>query len=168
MDNTPTTTTAEEAMVVENETAGGVEVTAEQLMNNLNNAEADAPEAEEQEAEQTEQTEEAANPYAEGLQTLYDDGWEQDSIAALITDPQALRDMRDGKTVRQAAFAFMRRMQAASAKPAAKKSVPTFRTAATAGAKDTNKIDDMSSTEFAEFSKRAKEALMQGKLVTFK
>jgi hypothetical protein len=158
------TVSSEEAMVVENQPDTNAEVPAEQLMQGTETGEATEQQTEEQPAEQEQQ---AGNAYAEGLQTLYDDGWTHESINALITDPQALRDMRDGRTVRQAAFAFMQR-QSASAKPAAKKGVPTFRTAATSGAKDVNKIEEMSSAEFAEFSKRAKEALMSGKLVTFK
>lgn len=158
---------AEEAMTVEDQQEGGIEIAAEQLMQNIAGA---AEETAQEEPEQTEEqpTQEAeGNPYAEGLQTLYDDGWTEEDIAALITDPNALREMRDGKTVRQAAFAFLRRSHAAE-KPAAKKGVPTFRTAATSGAKETNKIAEMSSEEFAEFSRRAKDALMQGKSVTFK
>lgn len=164
------TVAAEEAMTVENQQESGVEVAAEQLMQNIAGAEEPAQEEEQEtqptEEEQTEETTDS-NPYAAGLQTLFEDGWTQENIAALITDPTALKEMRDGKTVRQAAFAFLQRSHAAE-KPAAKKSVPTFRSAATSGAKETNKIDSMTSEEFAEFSRRAKEAMMDGKLVSFK
>jgi len=164
------TVAAEEAMTIENQQDSGVEVAAEQLMQNIAGAEETPAQEEEQETQPTEeQTGEQAeaNPYAAGLQTLYEDGWTQENIAALITDPTALKEMRDGKTVRQAAFAFLQRSHAAE-KPAAKKSVPTFRSAATSGAKETNKIESMTSTEFAEFSRKAKEAMMEGKLVSFK
>ena len=163
------TVAAEEAMTVESQQDSGVEVAAEQLMQNIAGAEEpaqeEAQETQQAEEEQTEETE--ANPYAAGLQTLFEDGWTQENIAALITDPTALKEMRDGKTVRQAAFAFLQRSHAAE-KPAAKKSVPTFRSAATSGAKETNKIDSMTSAEFAEFSRKAREAMMEGKLVSFK
>ena len=161
------TVAAEEAMTVEEQQDTGAEVAAETLMQNLSeNTDAHAAEEPQAEEQQTEQ-EAQGNPYAEGLQTLYDDGWTQESITALITDPQALRDIQGGKSVRQAAFAFMQRGMAA-AKPAAKKSVPTFRTPATAGAKETNRIAEMSKEEFAEFSRKAKDALMEGKLVSFR
>lgn len=142
------------------------EIAAQTLMDNLNNL--DEPEAEPQnEPEAQEQQDEDGdeNPYASGLQTLYEDGWTEENIAALISDPTSLRDIQGGKTVRQAAFAFMhRQMQGTQSKPA-KKSVPTFRNPATSGAKAPNKIEAMSDEEFARFSDRMYEEAMAGKRI---
>ena len=123
-------------------------------------AEAESPDTVQEQEEQG-----ADNPYASGLQTLYEDGWTEENIAALISDPTALREIQGGKTVRQAAFAFMhRQMQGAQTKPA-KKSVPTFRNPATAGAKTPNRIEAMSDEEFARFSDRMYEEAMSGKRI---
>lgn len=153
--------TMQEAAVIE-EPQPAEEIAAQTLMENLNNLgeeQQEEPEAQEQE----EQGED--NPYASGLQTLYEDGWTEENVAALISDPTALREIQGGKTVRQAAFAFMhRQMQGAQTKPT-KKSVPTFRNPATAGAKTPNRIETMSDEEFARFSDRMYEEAMSGKRI---
>ena len=158
---------ANEAMTVETPEATSAEVSAAELMENLAKPEeAPAPETE-AEQEQPEEKQEETNPYAAGIQTLYDDGWTQEDVAALISDPQALRDMRDGKTVRQAAFAFMRRGKAESKPAPAKKSVPTVRTTSTSGTSKANRLAEMSDEEFAALSQKARAAALEGKKVTF-
>ena len=154
----------QDAAVIE-EPQPAEDVAAQTLMDNPNNLgeQGETQPDEPEEPGQEEQGEE--NPYASGLQTLYEDGWTQENIAALISDPTALRDIQGGKTVRQAAFAFMhRQMQGAQTKPP-KKSVPTFRNPATSGAKVPNKIEAMSDEEFARFSDRMYEEAMAGKRI---
>ena len=152
-----------EAMTVEAPEENSAEVSAETLMENLAKPD-DAPE---ESAEQSEEQQEQSNPYAAGIQSLYDDGWEQGDVAALIADPQALRDIKGGKTVRQAAFAFMRRQNAAAKPAQSKKGVPTVRTTATTGTNKASRLAEMSDEEFAELSQKARAAMMEGKKVTF-
>lgn len=99
------------------------------------------------------------------VQTLIDDGWTAEELQAFVADDEAQADMANGKSVRQAARAFEKR-QVAPAKTK-KQSVPTFRNPATSGAKSHNLIADMSDADFAAFSDRAYQALMEGKKVTF-
>lgn len=154
----------QDAAVIE-EPQSAEEVAAHTLMENLNNI-GEQEENQQEEAQEPEQEEaHEDNPYTSGIQTLYEDGWSEENIAALITDPTALRDIQGGKTVRQAAFAFMhRQMQGASTKNT-KKSVPTLKNPATSGAKVPNKIETMSDEEFARFSDRMYEEAMSGKRI---
>ena len=100
------------------------------------------------------------------VQSLIDDGWTAEELRAFVADETAQADMANGKSVRQAARAFEKRQY--SAPPSTKKSsVPTFRNAATSSVKRGNLIAEMSDEEFARFSERAYEALMDGKKVTF-
>lgn len=96
---------------------------------------------------------------------LMEDGWTAEELSAFAADETAQADMADGKTVRQAAKAFMMRQNAPQT--VKRRGVPTFRAAATSGAKPGNLIDDMSDKDFAKFSDRAYQALMEGKKVTF-
>lgn len=149
-----------EVMGIETPVQNDTTVSAQELMENIEKPNEDeAPQGKDQDAD--------ANPYAADLQTLYDDGWTQEDMAAFIVDPQALREIRDGKTVRQAAFAFMRRQSAVDKAHPAKKGVPTVRATATAGASRASRIAEMSDEEFAELSQKARAALMEGKKVTF-
>lgn len=100
------------------------------------------------------------------VQGLLDDGWTADELRAFAADEAAQADMAAGRTVRQAAKAFMGRQSAAQTTQR-RHSVPTFRTAATSGAKQGNLIDDMSDDEFARFSERAYQAAMSGRKVSF-
>jgi hypothetical protein len=99
------------------------------------------------------------------VQGLIDDGWSADELRAFAADETAQADMANGKTVRQAATAFMKRQTAPQT--ARRRGVPTFRSAATTGAKQGNLIDDMSDADFARLSDRAYQAAMGGKKVSF-
>ena len=100
------------------------------------------------------------------VQSLIDDGWTPEELNAFAQDETAQQDMANGMSVRQAARAFDKRQHAAP--KARKRGVPTFRTpAAGHGTKNGNLIEDMSDEDFARFSDRAYEALMEGKRVTF-
>jgi len=99
------------------------------------------------------------------VQGLLDDGWTPDELREFAADETAQAEMANGKSVRQAATAFMKRQTAPQT--AKRRGVPTFRSAATSGAKQGNLIDDMSDAEFARFADRAYQAAMNGKKVSF-
>lgn len=152
------------------------EVSAEELFENLTREVEPEPEPE---PEPEEQPEEAPAPEPElseeemrkqaitnGIQMLFEDGWTPEELTAFSNDKTVRADIAAGKDVVRAAMAYERR-QRNSAKPAAKKSVPTLRASATSGAKDMSAIDEMTDAQFDEFSKRAKEAMLAGKLVSF-
>ena len=178
----------------ENEIAAGVvmheedpqqasaEVSAQTLMDAVSGV-ADEPEPEQENAqESTQESTQEENPeaaqvraYTEGISGLYDSGWTREEVAALIADAAALRDIKGGKTIAQAAHAYMRRqMQAASAEkpaertePAHRRSVPTMKKAGGAARSAGSRIDELSSEEFARLRKRAEKAMLEGKLVSF-
>ena len=99
------------------------------------------------------------------VQGLIDDGWTADELHAFVADETAQAEMAEGRTVRQAAKAYMMRQSAPQT--ARRRGVPTFRSAATGGTKQGNLIDDMSDAEFARLSDRAYQAAMNGKKVSF-
>jgi hypothetical protein len=157
------TVAAEEPAIIEEEQATH-EIDAESIMNQLTSDE--PPAQEEQEEEEPEQEDEDPGAAIKsGIIALFEDGWTQEELEAFSNDPQARADIKAGKDVIRAAMAYTRRAKAA-AKPA-KKGVPTFRNAATAGAKETNKIETMSDEEFARFSDRMYEEAMSGKRIRF-
>lgn len=160
---------AAEAMTVENPQENAAEVTAGQLMEGLSSAEQQEEEPAQEQEEQQSPEDAARSAYVSGIQALYDAGWPQEEVAALIADPTALREIRDGKTVGQAAYGFMKRQQGAQqqTKPATKKSVPTVKNASAAAKKSGSRIREMSKADFQELSKRAYQAMMDGKDVSF-
>ena len=161
------TSAAESELIIEDAPAPE-EVNAEEIFEALTSEEPQAQEEPEQEEAQ-EEPEEAADPadaIKSGIMELYEDGWTKEELQAFSSDAQARKDIAAGKDVIRAAMSYMRRSKTTS-KPAAKKSVPTFRNAATAGAKEYNRVETMSDEEFARFSDRMYEAAMSGKRVSF-
>lgn len=153
---------AENAAIIEDAPAPE-EANADEIFEALTSD--DPPAQEEQEEEEPEQEEEDPNAAIKnGIIALFEDGWTQEELEAFSNDPQARADIKAGKDVIRAAMAYTRRSKAA-VKPAAKKSVPTFRNAATAGAKEQNRIEAMSDEEFARFSDRMYEEAMSGKRI---
>lgn len=159
-------------MVIEEPAIEQAEVNAEELFNNLTQEpEPEAPAEEETPEEEPELSPEEAHKKAitDGIQTLWEDGWTGDELTEFSRDKQVREDIASGKTVRQAATAYMRRMRTAQAqKPVAKRGVPTVQTHATSGAPTVNRVAEMSDKEFAEFSERAIRAAKDGKRVTIK
>lgn len=149
------------------------DITAEELLGTLTApASEEQPEEEPVQPEEEEQEEELTPEEARtaaitsGLQALIDTGWSKEELGAFVADAAVKQDIADGKSVEQATIAYLRRaMHAQSAKPAGKKSVPTFRNAATAGAKEHNRIETMTDEEFARFSDRMYEEAMGGKRI---
>ena len=171
------TVAAGDGMRVEETQEQQAEVSAQALMDAVASAK-DAPEEAEQadgEAQEEEQeSPEAAQrrAYTEGLTALSDMGWTQEELSGLIADAAALRDLKDGKTVLQAAHAYMKRQigghgEAPAKKSAPKKSVPTVRSASGTAKKTGSRIAEMSREEFRELSERAERAMLEGKNVSF-
>lgn len=107
------------------------------------------------------------NELVKGIQSLIEDGWTREMLADFVADETVREQVNEeGVSVRKAAFAYLSR-QREQQKPAAKKSVPTMRSATTTGTPDNNKIEDMTDAEFEEFSRRAREAAMSGRKVKF-
>lgn len=174
--------TAGDVMHEEEPQQASAEVNAQTLMGAVSGV-ADEPEPAQENAQQhaqenaqEESPEDAqVRAYTEGISGLYDAGWTQEEVAELIADAAALRDISGGKTIAQAAHAYMRRqMQAASGeKPAEKqdamhrRSVPTMKQASGAARSAGSRIDELSREEFARLRKRAEQAMLEGKLVSF-
>lgn len=148
------------------------EVNAEELYGNLTqDPEPEAPAEEAVQEEEPELSPEEAQKKAitDGIQTLFEDGWTGEELTEFSRDKQVREDIAGGKTVRQAATAYMRRMRTAQTqKPVTKRAVPTVQTHATSGAPSVNRVAEMSDKEFAEFSERAIRAAKDGKRVTIK
>lgn len=102
-----------------------------------------------------------------GIQSLIEDGWTRDMLDAFVRDETVREQVgEEGVSVRKAAFAYLSR-QGGQQKPAAKKGVPTMRTATTKAPPDANRIEEMTDAEFEEFSRRAEEAARNGRKVRF-
>jgi hypothetical protein len=100
------------------------------------------------------------------LNTLIEDGWTAEELEAFSQDAQVREDIqKNGKTVRQAARAYERRLRAAEkaeTKPA-KHGVPTTRTASNTGAGGRNQIAEMSDKEFDAYYRQVMEDSLSGK-----
>lgn len=164
MDNHENTVAAEDVMNAQETEEQRAEVSAAELMQGDGAQEKQAEGAQEDKAQPAQ--DDQVRAYTEGITNLYDMGWTQEEVAALIADPEALRDIRDGKTVGQAAHAFMKR-QSASQKPAPRRSVPTVKTASGTSRGGGSRIKEMSKEDFRKLSERAERAMLDGKNVSF-
>lgn len=166
MENENTTPAAESGMTVTEPEVAMEEINIDDLAQSLTQ---DPPTTETEEAPAPTEEEARMAAYRDGIQSLYEDGWTPEELTELSRDAGVHEDLKNGKTVRQAARAYMRRQaEAAPAKPAAKKSVPTVRAASGAANKQHSSfIEEMTSAQFREFSRKAQEAMMSGKNVSF-
>ena len=164
MDNHESTVAAEDVMNAQETGEQRAEVSAAELMQGDGAQEKQAEGAQEDKAQPAQ--DDQVRAYTEGITNLYDMGWTQEEVAELIADPEALRDIRDGKTVGQAAHAFMKR-QSAAQKPAPRRSVPTVKTAGGAARNGGSRIKEMSKEDFRKLSERAERAMLDGKNVSF-
>lgn len=164
MENIENTVAAENPATIE-DAPQQEEFSAEAIMNNLaaepQQEEAPAQEETQQEEPAAEQTRE--NEIENGVKALFEDGWTAEELTAFSQDDTVRREIQAGKDVMRVANAYLRRANAPKAQ--ARKGVPTFRSAATSGAKTTNRIEDMSDEEFARFSDRMYEEAMSGKRI---
>ena len=166
MDNHENTVAAGGGMSVEETQVQNEEVKASELMQDggAQGGEAQEEKAQEEKAQTSQDGQVKA--YTEGIAGLYDMGWTQEEVAALIADPDALRDILGGKTVGQAAHAYMKR-QSAAQKPAPRRSVPTVKNASGAPKGSGSRIMNMSKEDFRKLSERAERAMLDGKNVSF-
>lgn len=159
-----------DAMVIEDANQEQPAVTAQELAENLTTEVPAEPPKEEPKAEQT--PEEARNAAIRaGLNSLTEEGVTSEELLAFSQDEIARKDVQAGKDVVRAFMAYTRRQASAvkeAPEAAQKKSVPTVKTQSTAEPAARGGIKDMSSKDFAELSKRAREAAMMGRKVTFK
>ena len=164
MDNHENTVAAEDVMNAQETEEQSAEVSASELMQDSGDQGKQAEGEHEDKAQPAQ--DDQVRTYTEGITNLYDMGWTQEEVAALIADPEALRDIRDGKTVGQAAHAFMKRQNSAQ-KPAPRRSVPTVKTAAGTPKGGGSRIKEMSKEDFRKLSERAERAMLDGKNVSF-
>ena len=103
-----------------------------------------------------------------GLNSLIDDGWTMEELRAFSSDEQVKQDVNSGMSIRKAATAYLQREAAPKeAAPGKRRSVPTAKTAGAGNVPEENKIENMTDAEFARFSDRAQEMMMEGKRVRF-
>ena len=130
--------------------------------------------APDQNEQQDEQQDEQLSPeearkaaLSDGLNTLFEDGWTAEELEEFSKDAQVREDIqKNGKTVRQAARAYERRLRAtgnADAKSAGKRGVPTVKSASGDGPGGLDKIAEMSDKEFEAFYKQAMADSLAGK-----
>lgn len=165
---------AAEVMAVEEGQETQQEVSIDGLMENLDNPPAEEPAAqaeEEHEEEETQTGEEAQRAaVTEGLKALAaNEGCTSEFLEAFTKDAAVHADIAAGKSVESAALAYIFRngAKAPAAKPAAKKSVPTVKSATGEAKKSGHAINEMGDKDFAELDRRAREALLSGKTVRF-
>lgn len=103
-----------------------------------------------------------------GLNSLIDDGWTMEELRAFSSDEQVKQDVNSGMSIRKAAKAYLQREAAPKENaPGKRRSVPTAKTAGAGNVPEENKIENMTDAEFARFSDRAQEMMMEGKRVRF-
>lgn len=175
MENAENQVAVPEGMTVEEPAEQAQEVNMDELIGSLT-AEPQEPEPEQETEPEAAPEEEPETPeqarnreLQEGIRALFDAGMTRDEMDAFVADNAVRRDIADGKSVMQAALAHMRRQTTGAAqKSAAKRSVPTLRSAATQGAKDADRIAEMSDEEFARFAEKAERAAREGKKVAIR
>jgi hypothetical protein len=118
-----------------------------------------------EEREKVQTTQPASNSeIVAGIQGLIEDGWTREMLSDFVRDEIVQEQINEeGVSVRKAAFAYLNR--ARGQQTASKKSVPTLRTATAAGARDVDRIEEMTPDEFKAFRKRVEAARANGKKV---
>ena len=121
-----------------------------------------------------EQTQAQTNPqveeYKAGINSLIQDGWTRDMLVAFTSDAAVRENLESGMTIRQAATAYMfsQHAQPAATQTVTKKAVPTVRTATASAPPNEDRFAEMSDKDFDAFAKRARDAAIAGKKVTFR
>lgn len=106
--------------------------------------------------------------YKTGIKSLMDDGWSADELREFSEDAGVKQDLADGRTIRQAAMAFMRRGRSSEPQSGEenrhKRGVPTV-TKSAAGNIGRDKIAEMSDAEFDKFRRKAMERTVAGEKI---
>ncbi len=118
-----------------------------------------------------EQTRQSANPQVEAykadINSLIAEGWTKEQLVEFTSDDGVKENLRDGMSVRQAAWAYLR-SNGGQTQQNKKTAVPTVRTATASPPPDEDRIANMSDKEFDAFQKRIRDAMYSGKKVTFR
>lgn len=102
---------------------------------------------------------------ARDIATLKEDGWTDEELQALAVDEGVLEDMRNGKTLRQAARAYEKAQRTTRQQ---KRAVPTVKGGSSASVGDySNYISSMSDAQFREFQERVHGLQSSGRPVKF-
>ena len=104
--------------------------------------------------------------YRKGIESLMEDGWSTEELREFANDETVRSDLNEGKTLRQAATAFLRRIRSGQAEtPAAKKrGVPTV-TRAASGNVGRDRIAEMSDEEFDKFQRSVSARALAGEKI---
>ena len=122
-----------------------------------------------------EQAQANTNPQVESykadISSLIKDGWTREMLQAFTSDAGTKESLENGMTLRQAAMAYLfnRGSQQQNSAPVTKKAaVPTLRTATASAPPNEDRFAEMSDKDFDAFAKRARDAAIAGKKVTFR
>jgi hypothetical protein len=150
------------------------DVTAEMEADQLMEEEAHPTEPEEPEAEaetKEETTDDRKAQYTSALREMAQCGFTREELEGISRDEDVHKDLAAGKSLWAAAMAYRSRNTAQEQKPA-KRAVPNVRRASAEKRLDednlSDKINRMSSKEFAEFAARAENAAMSGRRVSIR
>lgn len=104
--------------------------------------------------------------YKKGIESLMEDGWSADELRAFASDETVRSDLDAGKTLRQAATAYLRRARDERAETPAgrKRGVPTM-TRAASGNVGRDRIAEMSDKEFEEFQRSVSRRALAGEKI---
>lgn len=136
------------------------EVTVNDLEENLAQ-----PAQMQREADDADEAQEQIEAIRQGLAELFEDGWTTAELEAFTQDEAVRSDIAAGHGVVRTACAYLKRNDGQAAWPARRRGVPVTRATAAGTAPRENRIEHMTDAQFDAFSKRAREAVMEGKRV---
>ena len=132
---------------------------------------------EEEEAQQDEAAQDQTAAIRTGVRQLFESGWTGEQLMTFSNDERVRADIADGKSVADAAMAYLRRLafaapkQKSAASPVRetkKRGVPAIRAGANGPVRESTSIEDMDDEAFARFSRRAQDLARSGKKVLIK
>lgn len=103
--------------------------------------------------------------YKQGIRELIADGWTREELTAFAGDASVREALAAGATLRRAAKAFLTRARQQEGPASRRTGVPTARNTAAGSGEESERIESMSDAEFERFSRRARQAMMQGKAI---
>lgn len=103
--------------------------------------------------------------YKQGIRELIADGWTREELTAFAGDASVREALAAGATLRRAAKAFLTRTRQQEGAASRRTGVPTARNTAAGSGEESERIESMSDAEFERFSRRARQAMMQGKAI---
>lgn len=103
--------------------------------------------------------------YKQGIRELIADGWTREELTAFAGDASVREALAAGATLRRAAKAFLTRARQQEGQAPRRTGVPTARNTAAGSGEESERIESMSDAEFERFSRRARQAMMQGKAI---